>query len=82
MGKQSDIISGSALSGKERDALRINPFDVKKAEYVNYQDLYAKDKVQNIEIGFSLGGYIIKDRGGSLDRSIPKFWIQQEKSNG
>ena len=54
--------SGSALTGKERDTLRLNPFDVFQAEYVNYQDMYGKDKRDRIEAGFNLSGYIFKDR--------------------
>jgi hypothetical protein len=54
--------SGSGLNGKERDTLRLNLYDVNIAEYVNYQDLYGKDKVDRFEAGFNLGGYIIKDR--------------------
>ena len=54
--------SGSALTGKERDTLRLNPYDVMKAEYVNYQDMYGKDEINRIEPGFSLGGYILKDK--------------------
>jgi len=54
--------SGSRLNGKERDTLRLNPYDISKAEYVNYQDLYGKDKVDRVEAGFGLGGYFIKDR--------------------
>lgn len=65
--------SGSALTGKERDDLRLNPFDITKAEYVNYQDMYGKDKVHNYEVGFSLGGYIIKDRVWFFGSFLPKF---------
>lgn len=60
--------SGSRLDGTERDSLRLNPLDVTKAEYVNYQTgagldaALGKDEVNRWEIGFSLGGYIIKDR--------------------
>ncbi len=54
--------SGSRLNGKERDTLRLNPYDINIAEYINYQDLYGKDKVDRIEAGFNLGGYIVKDR--------------------
>jgi hypothetical protein len=53
--------SGSGLNGKERDTLRLNLYDVNIAEYVNYQDLYGKDKVDRFEAGFNLGGFIIKD---------------------
>jgi len=54
--------SGSMLTGKERDSLRLGLYDVSVAEYVNYQDIYGKDEVHRIEAGFSLGGYIVKDR--------------------
>jgi hypothetical protein len=54
--------SGSALTGKERDVLYYDPYDIYKAYYINYQDLYGKEKIDRIEAGFSLGGYILKDR--------------------
>ena len=54
--------SGSRLNGKERDTLRLNPYDVNTAEYVNYQDLYGKDQVDRFEAGFNLGGYVLKDK--------------------
>ncbi len=54
--------SGSGLNSKERDSLRLNPYDISLAEYVNYQDLYGKDEVDRIEAGFNLGGPIVKDR--------------------
>ena len=54
--------SGSGLNGKERDTLRLNPYDINVAEYVNYQDLYGKDDVDRFEVGFNLGGYILKDK--------------------
>ena len=65
--------SGSALYGKERDTLRYNPYDIYLAEYVNYQDLYGKDKVDRIEGGFSLGGFIIKDRLWFFGSFLPVF---------
>ena len=54
--------SGSGLTGKERDSLRWALYDPIVSEYVNYQDLYGKDKVDRLEAGFNLGGFIIKDR--------------------
>jgi len=54
--------SGSGLNGKERDTLRWALYDPIAYEYVNYQDLYGKDKVDRLEAGFNLGGYVIKDR--------------------
>jgi hypothetical protein len=54
--------SGSRLNGKERDTLRLGLYDINTAEYVNYQNLYGKDKVDRAEAGFNLGGPIFKDR--------------------
>jgi hypothetical protein len=54
--------SGSMLKGKERDTLRLSLYDVNVAEHVNYQDLFGKDEINRFEVGFSLGGYIFKDR--------------------
>ena len=65
--------SGSRLNGKERDTLRRNPLNTFEAEYVNYQDLYGKDKIDRTEVGFSLGGYIIKDRVWFFGSFLPVF---------
>jgi hypothetical protein len=65
--------SGSSLNGKERDSLRLNPFNDTIAEHVNYQDLYGKDKTDQIEAGFSLGGYILKDRLWFFGSFLPVF---------
>jgi hypothetical protein len=65
--------SGSALQGKERDTLRLNPENLDVAEYVNYQDLYGKDTINRIEAGFALGGYIFKDRLWFFGSFLPVF---------
>ncbi len=64
---------GSNLSSKERDTLRLNPLDVTKAEYVNYQDMYGKDKIHRYEVGFSIGGYILKDKLWFFGSFLPVF---------
>jgi hypothetical protein len=65
--------SGSVLTGHERDTLRLNPYDRSKAEYVNYQNMYGKDKWNRFEIGFDLGGYIIKDKVWFFGSLLPRF---------
>jgi len=65
--------SGSRLTGKERDTLRLSLYDVNVAEYVNYQDLYGKDEIHRFEVGFSLGGYILKDRLWFFGSFLPVF---------
>ena len=64
---------GSKLTGKERDILRLNPEDINVAEYVNYQDMYGKDLRHRIEGGFSLGGYILKDRLWFFGAVLPVY---------
>ncbi len=54
--------SGSALSGKRRDVLRVNPLDNHVAEYANYDDLNGRQRENIWEAGASLGGYVFKDR--------------------
>ena len=76
--------SGSALNGKQRDTLRINPLDNSIAEYVNYQNLNGKEKEVILEGGFNLGGYIFKDRlwffgtfmPAQRDRTRPITFVQ------
>jgi len=69
--------SGSRLNGKERDSLRLNLYDESIAEYVNYQDLYGKDKVDRLEVGFDLGGFILKDRLWFYGSLLPVFGTTQ-----
>jgi len=61
------------LMSKERDTLRLDPEDVTVAEYVNYQDMYGKDKCNYYEVGFSLGGYVIKDKLWFFGSFLPIF---------
>ena len=72
-GELIGFYSGSRLTGKERDTLRLSLYDITVAEYVNYQDLYGKDKIDRFEIGFSLGGYILKDRLWFFGSFLPVF---------
>lgn len=72
-GELFSYYSGSMLAGKERDSLRINPWDTTQAEYVNYQDMYGKDTINSLELGINLGGYIIKDRLWFFGAITPKI---------
>ena len=65
--------SGSALNGKERDTRRFDPEQFNVSELVNYQDLYGKDDRKRYEVGFSLGGYIIKDKLWFFGSFLPVF---------
>ena len=67
------FFSGSALNGKERDSLRLNPIDQSIVEYVNYQDLYGKTKINRYEGGLGLGGYILRDKIWFYASFIPTF---------
>jgi hypothetical protein len=76
-GELIGFYSGSKLTGKERDTLRLSLYDVSIAEYVNYQDLYGKDEINRLEVGFSLGGYILKDRLWFFGSFLPVFMSTQ-----
>jgi len=65
--------SGSRLNGKERDTLRLGLYDINTVEYVNYEDLYGKDKIDRYEAGFDLGGYILKDRLWFFGSLLPVY---------
>jgi hypothetical protein len=65
--------SGSRLTGKERDSLRVGLYDTSIAEYVNYQDIYGKDDIHRLEAGVSLGGYIIKDKLWFFGSFLPLY---------
>ncbi|GAH43965.1 unnamed protein product, partial [marine sediment metagenome] len=65
--------SGPALTGTERNILRQKPEDVSQAEYVNYEHLMGKQRSQRYEVGFSLGGYILKDRLWFFGSFLPVF---------
>ena len=65
--------SGSALTGKERDVLYWDPYDIYQVSYVNNQDLYGKEKIDRLEAGLSLGGYILKDRLWFFGSVLPVF---------
>lgn len=77
--------SGSKLDGSYRDVLRTNPRNVMEAQYVNYQtgknlEVYpGKDKTNRYEGGFSLGGYILKDRLWFFASALPVYESQTRK---
>ncbi len=60
---------GSALEGKNRPTLRVNPFDNSLAEYVTYP----QDTWNRFEPVITLGGYIIKDRLWFFSGFAPSF---------
>ncbi|GAH54654.1 unnamed protein product, partial [marine sediment metagenome] len=65
--------SGPSLTGTERNILRQKPEDVSQAEYVNYEHLMGKERSQRYEVGFSLGGYILKDKLWFFGSFLPVF---------
>lgn len=71
-----DIIGyfdSSALTGKQRDELRLNPQDSTIAEYVNYQDINGKDRETRVEAGFALGGYVLRDKLWFFGAVLPVY---------
>lgn len=72
-GEVLGFYTGHWLNGNERDTLQLDPYDTTKAEYVNYQDLFGKDRMSRWEGGFGLGSYILKDRLWFFTSFIPAF---------
>jgi len=58
----------SALTAEERPGLWLNPYDPSEAGYVTYP----KDGHSVYEVGFNLGGYLIKDRLWFYASYIPR----------
>jgi len=68
---------GSALSGKNRKSLRINPLNEDAGEYVTYP----KDKMNEFEPGLGIGGYIIKDKLWFFGSFMPKIKTTERNGN-
>ncbi len=61
--------SGDKLDGGWGKTLRRNPFDDSIAEYVNYKE----DQWNEFQPGFSLGGYIVKEKLWFFGAFQPRF---------
>jgi hypothetical protein len=61
-------LESSSLTGEERPSLWLNPYDPAEAGYVTYP----KDSHSVYEVGFNLGGYLIKDRLWFYGSYIPR----------
>ncbi len=65
-----------ALTARRRDVLQYNPFDLTRDQSVLYYawDKYVgKQKWYNLEGGFDLGGYILKDRLWFFVSAMPNY---------
>jgi hypothetical protein len=67
---------GSSLRGENRPSLRIAPYDDTKFEYITYP----KDNWNRYEIGFALGGYIIRDKLWFFGSYIPRFQVTDREA--
>ena len=63
---------GSAMRGKTRDLLRLLPDDPSNWEYYNYEK-FNKQDFSRLEGGFSLGGYILKDKLWFFGSILPVY---------
>jgi len=76
-GQAAAYYDGSALGGANRKSLRISPLNNNVAEYV----VFPKDKINSIEPGFGVGGYIIKDKLWFFGSFMPKFKSTERNGN-
>ncbi len=63
---------GSAIRGKQRDTIRLLPNDPSQWEYYNYEK-YNHNEFNRFEGGFSLGGYIMKDKLWFFGSILPVY---------
>jgi hypothetical protein len=69
-GEVSGYLSGSSFQANpDVKILRINPIDNVTAEYMDYPE----DKWNQYEVGFGLGGYILKDKLWFFGSFMPRF---------
>lgn len=66
----------SGLNGEPRPSLRVNPYDVTKSEYI----VYPEDSWNRVELGFALGGYLIKDKLWFFGSYIPRYEITKRET--
>ncbi len=71
-GEVMGYYQGSAIRGKTRDVLRLKPDDTTQAEYFNYENFSNQD-FSRLEGGFSLGGYIVKDKLWFFTSLLPVY---------
>jgi hypothetical protein len=63
-----------ALTGQRRDLLNLNYKSTSNSfAYYSYADYVGKDKLHNIEGGFNLGGYLIKDGLWFFISAMPQY---------
>jgi len=77
-GELMGYYEGSKLTGKERDTVRLNPTNDRLMQVINFQDEYGKPLDNRYEGGFSLGGYILKDKLWFFGSFLP---IYQQVTN-
>lgn len=73
-GELMGYYSGAALRDKYRDILDLNLLDSSVATYYPYDYYYGKNKDRRLEIGGSLGGFIIKDRVWFFGSFLPVLY--------
>ncbi len=73
--------SGYSLRDKYRDILDLNLLDSSVATYYPYDYYYGKNKDNRLEVGASLGGFIIKDRVWFFGSFLPVFYNNNRTVN-
>lgn len=64
------------LTGEARPTLRMAPYDKTKFEYVTYPE----DDWKRYEVGFALGGYLIKDKLWFFGSYLPRFELTKRNT--
>jgi hypothetical protein len=75
-GQVVSYFDGDMLGHSLRPSLRKNPFNDDISEYATYPE----DKWNRIEVGFGLGGYIVKDKLWFFGSFMPRFETTTRRS--
>ncbi|MGB9004641.1 MAG: TonB-dependent receptor [Candidatus Aminicenantales bacterium] len=67
---------GTSLQTKQRDVMDLDFSDNSKAKYYSYNAYNGITTDDTVEMGFNLGGYIIKDRIWFFGSFLPQFFLR------
>jgi hypothetical protein len=67
---------GTSLEGTRRDQLDLDLADTTQAKYYSYDAYVGKTKDTTFEAGFSLGGYIFKDKLWFFGSFLPRYFTR------
>ena len=80
-GELVGYFSGTALEGQRRDKLSLDLTNTTRARYYPYSEYVGLDDESRVDLGVSLGGYIIKDRLWFFGAATPAIFQRNRTMN-